>query len=88
VWGAVDILVQRLDVIPTELWDILSSGRAAALVTALGTDSPPMLVQPGGALVGTLGSSGLDTIAQSEAEPLLTHAGPSKQRIHVIRWSW
>ena len=30
-----------------------------------------------------LGSSGLDTMAQAEAEPLLTHPGPSRQRIHV-----
>ena len=81
--GVVDILVQRLDVIPTELWDILAAGRAAALVTALGTDSAPMLVQPGGALIGTLGNSGLDTMAQTEAEPLLTYPGPSRQRIHV-----
>ena len=41
--GVVDILVQRLDVIPTQLWDTLAAGRAAALVTVLGADGPPML---------------------------------------------
>lgn len=81
--GAVEILVQRLDVIPTKFWDTLSSGRPAALVTALGTDSAPMVVHPGGALIGTLGSSGLDTMAQAEAEPLLTYPGPSRVRITV-----
>ena len=81
--GAVDILIQRLDVIPTQFWDTLAAGRPAALVTALGTESAPMVVHPGGALIGTLGSSGLDTMAQAEAEPLLTYPGPSRLRITV-----
>jgi xanthine dehydrogenase accessory factor len=81
--GAVDILIQRLDVIPTEFWDTLAAGRPAALVTVLGTDSTPILVRPGGAMLGTLGSSGLDTMAQAEAEPLLIYPGPSRTRIRV-----
>jgi xanthine dehydrogenase accessory factor len=81
--GAVEILLQRLDAIPTVFWDTLAAGRPAALVTALGTESVPIVVHPGGAMVGTLGSSGLDTMAQAEAEPLLTYPGPSRTRIRV-----
>ncbi|MCU1360243.1 MAG: hypothetical protein JWN99_1532 [Ilumatobacteraceae bacterium] len=81
--GSVELLIQRLDVVPTVLWDTLSAGRPAALVTALGTDAPPIVVHPGGAMVGTLGESGLDTIAQGEAEPLLTHPGAGLARIEV-----
>jgi len=81
--GAVQVLVQRLDVIPTELWDTLAAGRPAALVTALGGGVAPVVVRPGGAMIGTLGQSGLDTMAQAEAEPLLTHPGPSLSRIAV-----
>ncbi len=42
-----------------------------------------MVVHPGGKTVGTLGESGLDTMAQGEAEPLLTHPGESLSRIKV-----
>jgi xanthine dehydrogenase accessory factor len=81
--GAVELLIQRLDVVPTMLWDTLSTGRPAALVTALGTRSSPMMVRPGGEMVGTLGESGLDTMGQAEAEPLLTHPGASLCRVKV-----
>lgn len=81
--GAVELLVQRLDTVPHVLWDTLAAGRAAALVTALGSDAAPIVVLPGGATVGSLGESGLDTLAQSEAEPMLTHPGPSLSRIRV-----
>jgi xanthine dehydrogenase accessory factor len=81
--GLVDVLVQRLDVIPRQLWDTLAGGRPAALVTLLGSDSAPMVVQPGGTTVGTLGDSGLDTMAQAEAEPMLTHPGAGVARIEV-----
>ena len=81
--GLVEILVQRLDAIPTQLWDTLAAGRPAALVTLLGTDRAPMMVSPGGATTGTLGESGLDTMAQAEAEPMLTHPGPSRTRLRV-----
>lgn len=81
--GVVDILVQRLDSIPTELWDTLAAGRPAALVTLLGGDAPAMMVRPGGATIGSLGQSGFDTMAQAEAEPMLTHPGPSRTRIKV-----
>lgn len=81
--GLVEILVQRLDAIPAQLWDTLAAGRPAALVTALGTDATPMMVSPGGTTTGTLGESGLDTIAQSEAEPMLTFPGPSCTRLKV-----
>jgi xanthine dehydrogenase accessory factor len=81
--GVVEILLQRLDVVPVELWDTLAAGRPAALVTALGAGAAPIVVHPGGAVVGTLGESGLDSLAQAEAEPMLAHAGPSFARIEV-----
>jgi xanthine dehydrogenase accessory factor len=81
--GAVEILVQRLDSIPTELWDTLAAGRPAALVTLLGTDGRSMMVRPGGATIGTLGASGYDTMAQAEAEPMLTFPGASRTRLKV-----
>ncbi len=83
--GDVEILLQRLDVIPTQLWDTLAAGRPAALVTVLGGQAAPMVVLSGGVLVGTLGDSGLDTLAQSEAEPLLTHSGSSVLRFPLGR---
>lgn len=78
-----ELLVQRLDAIPQQLWDTLSAGRPAALVTVLGADHAPMVVHPGGALIGNLGDSALETMAQSEAEPMLTFPGPSHTRIPV-----
>lgn len=81
--GEVEILVQRLDVIPTELWDTLAAGRPAALATALGTSSPPMAIMPGGLTVGTLAESALDTLAQAEAEPLLRFPGASAARVPI-----
>jgi len=81
--GVVEILVQPLDAVPTQLWDVLAAGRPAALVTTLGVDSDPMVVQPGGARTGTLGQSGLDTLAQAEAEPMLTFPGAARRRLQV-----
>ncbi|MEO5899754.1 MAG: XdhC family protein [Ilumatobacteraceae bacterium] len=81
--GLVDVLVQRIDVIPRQLWDTLAAGRPAALVTVLGAEGPPMVVRPGGATTGTLGDSGLETMAQAEAEPMLTHPGAGLARIGV-----
>ncbi len=46
--GRVDVLVQRIDVIPRRLWDTLAAGRPAALVTVLGAQGLPMVVQPVG----------------------------------------
>jgi len=81
--GAVEVLIQRLDAIPATLWDTLAAGRPAALVTMFGRDVAPIVVHPGGALTGSFGDSGLDTMAQAEAEPMLTHPGPSVSRLHV-----
>lgn len=81
--GVVEILVQRLDAIPQQLWDTLAAGRPAALVTVLGADRAPMVIHPGGDLTGTLADSGLETMAQAEAEPMLTFPGPSRTRIPV-----
>lgn len=81
--GEVEILLQRLDVIPAELWETLAAGRPAAIVTALGTSSSPMVVLPGGATFGTLNDSALEAIAEGEAEPLLTFPGTSATRIPV-----
>lgn len=79
--GTVEILVQRLDAVPERLWERLAAGRPAALVTLLGTQTPPVVILPDGELSGTLGSSGFDALAQSEAEPMLTHPGPSTSRV-------
>lgn len=81
--GVVEILVQRLDAIPAVLWETLAAGRPAALVTVVGADRAPIVVVPGGAPVGTLGDSALDTMAQAEAEPLLSHPGSSRARLPV-----
>lgn len=81
--GRVEILVQRLDVIPTELWDTLAAGRPAALATALGTSSAPLAIMPGGLTIGALPESALDTLAQAEAEPLLRYPGASAARVPI-----
>jgi xanthine dehydrogenase accessory factor len=81
--GSVELLVQRLDTIAAELWDTLGAGHAAALVTLLGAEAQTMVVRPGGRLVGTLGTSGLDTLAQSEAEALLAHPGSGRHRVKI-----
>ncbi|HEY4333513.1 MAG TPA: XdhC family protein [Ilumatobacteraceae bacterium] len=81
--GTVEVVIHRLDVIPPILWDTLAAGKPAALVTALGSDIAPVVIQPGGATTGTLGNSGLDTLAQAEAEPLLSHPGASQARVAV-----
>lgn len=74
--GRVDVVVQRLDAVPQRLWDALSAGHPAALVTALGSGAA-LVVEPGGRVTGTLGESGLDTLAQGEAEAALGHTGTS-----------
>lgn len=79
--GAVARVLQRLDVIPAELWDSLANGRPVALATPLDDDLAPDLVHPGGLLTGTFGSSGLDTMVQSEAEALLERPGAAVSRI-------
>ena len=87
--GVVQVLVQRLDAVPRRLWDALAAGRPAALVTALGSsradggDGAAVVVEPGGAITGTLGESGLDTIAQTEAEGALGTAGTSVTTVAV-----
>ena len=67
--------------IPAELWDSLANGRPVALATPLDDDLAPDLVHPGGLLTGTFGSSGLDTMVQSEAEALLERPGAAVSRI-------
>jgi xanthine dehydrogenase accessory factor len=83
--GRVELLVQRLDVIPMQLWATLSAGRPAALVTALGTTSPPMVVLLDRETMGTLANSGLDTLAQAEAEAMLALPGSTTSRVPVGR---
>jgi xanthine dehydrogenase accessory factor len=79
--GQVNVLIQRLADIPVQLWDELAAGRPAALVTRIGDGAGMLVVRPGGAAVGSLGLSGLDTLAAAEAEPLLQHPGASSTRV-------
>src|SRR5262245_53649120 len=51
--GHVDILVQRLEDIGSELWDAIAAGRPAALVTRLDAAGGTLVVRPGVASVGT-----------------------------------
>jgi xanthine dehydrogenase accessory factor len=81
--GHVDVLIQRVDDVPGELWDAIAAGHPAALVTRLGGEGGVLVVRPGQRSVGTLGNSGLDTLAESEAEPLLTHPGATSARVQV-----
>jgi xanthine dehydrogenase accessory factor len=81
--GVVHVLLQRLDVVPEPLWDSFATGRSVALVTPLDDGRPPVVVHPGGGLDGTLGSSGLDTMVQAEAEALLAQPGAGVNRLHV-----
>jgi xanthine dehydrogenase accessory factor len=81
--GHVDILVQRLADIPGELWDAVSNGQPAALVTRIGPGSGTLVVRPGSPAVGSLGDSSLDTLAETEAEPLLSHPGATSTRVKV-----
>jgi xanthine dehydrogenase accessory factor len=81
--GSVDVLLQRLDVIPAALWESFADSTSVALVTALDDRLNPIVVHPGGALVGSLGTSGLDTLAQAEAEALLERPGAGVNRVAV-----
>ena len=67
--GQVNVLVQRLADIPVQLWDEIAAGRPAALITRIGDGAGMLVVRPGAAAVGSLGMSGLDTLAEAEAEP-------------------
>jgi xanthine dehydrogenase accessory factor len=81
--GHVDVLVQRLDDIPDELWHAIATGRPAALISRIGDGHGTLVVRPGEPSVGSLGYSGLDTLAEAEVEPLLTHPGTTSTRVHV-----
>ena len=81
--GHVDVLVQRLDDVPSQLWDAIANGHPAALITRLGHEGGTLVVRPGFPVEGTLGNSGLDTLAEAEAEPLLTHPGSASARVCV-----
>jgi xanthine dehydrogenase accessory factor len=81
--GVVHLLLQRVDEVPQRLWDSFAAGRLVALVTPLAAGRHPLVVHAGGDLDGTLGSSGLDTIAQAEAEALLARPGAGVERLHV-----
>ena len=69
--------------IPQELWHSFATGRSVALASPLDDALAPVVVHPGGLLDGTLGSSGLDTMVQSEAEALLERPGAAVNRITV-----
>jgi xanthine dehydrogenase accessory factor len=81
--GHVEILVQRLADIPGELWDAVANGHPAALISRIGQGSGTLVVRPGLPAVGSLGNSGLDTLAEAEAESLLTHPGATSTRVHI-----
>jgi hypothetical protein len=53
------------------------------LISRLDGVGGTLVVRPDAASVGSLGNSGLDTLAEAEAEPLLTHPGASATRLRV-----
>jgi xanthine dehydrogenase accessory factor len=79
--GHVNVLVQRLADIPVQLWEEIAEGRPAALVTRIGDGAGTLVVRPGAAVLGSLGLSALDALAEAEAEPLLQHPGASSTRV-------
>ena len=79
--GVVEVLLQRLDVIPAPLWDSLAAGRAVALATVLDRPSIPVVVHPDGRVDGSLGNSGLDTMVQAEADAMLERPGIEVARL-------
>ena len=81
--GTVHVLLQRLDTVPEPLWASFAAGRSVALVTPLDDEHAVVVVHPGGGLDGTLGSSGLDTMVQAEAEALLARPGAGVNRVRV-----
>ena len=81
--GHVDVLVQRLDAIPPELWAAIADGRPAVLVSRLDELGGTLVVRGGEATVGSLGNPGLDAQAEAEAEPLLSRPGTSTRRVRV-----
>jgi xanthine dehydrogenase accessory factor len=52
--GRATVVVQRLDAIPSHLWDALAHGQPVALVSALTTTAGTLVVQPGEAPQGDL----------------------------------
>ena len=84
--GAVELLLQRLDVIPTVLWDRVGRGEPVALVTAdasigsPGSVSAPVVVTTGPELAGTFGDAELDRWAAAEGERALRVPGASVRR--------
>ena len=79
--GVVEVLLQRLDVIPASLWDSLAAGRVVALATVLDRRSIPIVVHPDGRVDGSLGNSGLDTTVQAEADAMLERPGIEVARL-------
>jgi xanthine dehydrogenase accessory factor len=79
--GRVNVLIQRLADIPVQLWDEIAAGRSAALVTRIGDGAGMIVMRPRAEVVGSLGSSGLDTLAAAEAQPILHHPGASSTRV-------
>jgi xanthine dehydrogenase accessory factor len=81
--GHVDVLVQRLDDIPGDLWDAVGAGLPTALVSRLDGRTGTLVVGGGGPPVGTLGGVALDARARAEAEALLGRPGASCVRVRV-----
>ncbi len=72
--GHVNVLIQRLDQVPTALWEALADGRPAALATAL-DGSGSAVHRPKQPADGSLGAPALDEAARAVAEPLLGQPG-------------
>jgi xanthine dehydrogenase accessory factor len=80
--GQVDVLLQPLDGVPGELWDLLASRQPVALAAALGTTPARAAVfLPGRRRVATLGDDTLDALAQAEADSLFTSPGTKHGRV-------
>ena len=74
--GSVQVLLQRLDLIPAALWEALSANATAVLVTRLDGAQPSALtVRADGTVDGSLGDPGLDRRAVEDATRLVRSPG-------------
>jgi xanthine dehydrogenase accessory factor len=75
--GRATVIVQRLDAIPSDLWEALAQGRPVALVSALTAAAGTLMVQPGEAPRGDLLTIDPAAVARAaaEAEALLARPG-------------
>lgn len=84
--GTAEVLLQRLDRVPAELWEALSANATAVLATRLDSSSHggcSLVVRADGTTEGSLEDDGLDLRATEEGRRLVRSPGGGTVRLQV-----